>query len=99
MSYPPRTLLSHHSGGQRATVVTDGNVIVTEGVCRGRVIKLVDWLILANETKVVVVWSPPVPKETLSIKLPGDSCVVKVPLATSLSSPDILCAPEIELLE
>lgn len=52
MSYAQRTKLSYANKTECATVVTDGNVVVTAGLCRGQIMKLVDWLILADFERV-----------------------------------------------
>jgi hypothetical protein len=52
MSYSPGTKLSYADGMECATVVTNGNVIVTKGLCRSQLLKLDDWLILAASERV-----------------------------------------------
>lgn len=48
MSYTPATKLSYNNASECATVLTSGMVMVTEGLARGQMMKLEDWLILAN---------------------------------------------------
>jgi len=53
ISYTPGTKLCYNDLSERCTVITDGNVMITKGLAVGTVIKLADWLILANETEMV----------------------------------------------
>ena len=48
MAYIPGTKLCYAEWSQRCTVLTDGNVMVTKGLSSGNVLKLADWLILAD---------------------------------------------------
>jgi len=105
MPYPPKTKL-YYSMNERATVVTEGNVVVTEGLCKGHVMKLVDWLILAGDMPVhvfsiaIISDSPSSPRsplqEPLTIQLPRYIPINK-PLDRSLSTPDILAHPDVEI--
>jgi len=53
MSYYPCTQLYYHgSNPSYATVVTDGNVMITYGLGAGTIIKLADWLILSRGEKI-----------------------------------------------
>ena len=105
MSYPPKTKL-YYSESDHATVVTGGNVVVTKGLCKGHVLKLEDWLILGDmpvhvlPTSSQVIESPKSPRlpfqEPLTIQLPTYISNPK-PLDRSLSTPEILAQPEVEL--
>ena len=48
MSYAPSTKLSHTNGTARATMLTGENVMVTAGLGCGQMMKLADWIILAD---------------------------------------------------
>jgi hypothetical protein len=48
MSYAPSTKLSYNRAEECATVLTGGMVMITKGLGRGTMIKLEDWLILAE---------------------------------------------------
>jgi hypothetical protein len=52
MSYAPSTKLSHTNNTQRATVLTNENVMVTQGLGYGQMMKLADWIILADGAKI-----------------------------------------------
>ena len=52
MSYTPGTKLSHTDISCRATVLTGDNVMVTAGLGYGQMMKLADWLILADGAKI-----------------------------------------------
>ena len=52
MSYTPGTKLSHSDASRRATVLTGDNVMVTAGLGLGQMMKLADWLILADGAKI-----------------------------------------------
>ena len=53
MPYYPSTQLYHNGQNpSRATVVTDGNVMITYGLGAGTIIKLADWLILAGGAEI-----------------------------------------------
>jgi len=53
MSYYQGTQLYYHgSNPSYATVVTDGNVMITFGLGAGTIIKLADWLLLSRGEKV-----------------------------------------------
>jgi len=52
MSYTPGTKLSHTDVSCRATVLTGDNVMVTAGLGYGQMMKLADWLILADGAKI-----------------------------------------------
>ena len=52
MSYNPGTKLSYLDGGveQKATVVSNGNVMCLSGRFNNQIMKLADWLILSEGT-------------------------------------------------
>ena len=52
MSYTPGTKLSHTDSLRRATVLTGDNVMVTAGLGYGQMMKLADWLILADGARI-----------------------------------------------
>lgn len=52
MSYIPGTKLSHTDAMCRATVLTGDNVMVTFGLGFGQIMKLVDWIILADGARI-----------------------------------------------
>jgi len=64
MSYSPATKLSYSNGQQRATVLTEGNVMVTmaDGAAWRQMMRLEDWLILADGQKIQEEFIP-LPKE------------------------------------
>jgi len=61
MSYTPGTKLSHTDASRRATVLTGDNVMVTGGLGYGQMMKLADWIILADGAKIQEEFIP-VPK-------------------------------------
>lgn len=52
MSYTPGSKLSHTDATRRATVLTGDNVMVTAGLGYGQMMKLADWIILADGAKI-----------------------------------------------
>jgi hypothetical protein len=52
MSYIPGTKLSHTDATRCATVLTGDNVMVTAGLGYGQMMKLVDWIILADGARI-----------------------------------------------
>ena len=52
MPYTPGTKLSHTDATRRATVLTGDNVMVTAGLGYGQMMKLADWIILADGAKI-----------------------------------------------
>jgi hypothetical protein len=62
MSYTPGTKLSHTDATRRATVLTGDNVMVTGGLGYGQMMKLADWIILADGAKIQEEFIP-VPKD------------------------------------
>ena len=62
MSYTPGTKLSHTHALRRATVLTGDNVMVTAGLGSGQMMKLADWIILADGAKIQEEFIP-VPKD------------------------------------
>ena len=62
MSYTPGTKLSHTDATRRATVLTGDNVMVTGGLGYGQMMKLADWIILADGAKIQEEYIP-LPKE------------------------------------
>ena len=52
MSYTPGTKLSHTEATCRATALSGDNVMVTAGLGYGQMMKLADWLILADGAKI-----------------------------------------------
>jgi hypothetical protein len=67
MSYTPGTKLSHTDISCRATVLTGDNVMVTAGLGYGQMMKLADWLILADGAKIKEEF---IPLPTASASLP-----------------------------
>ena len=65
MSYTAGTKLSHTDTSCCATVLTDNNVMVTTGLGYGQMMKLVDWLILAD--------GAPIQEEFLPLPKDGDA--------------------------
>ena len=61
MSYTPGTKLSHSDAKARATVLTGDNVMVTVGLGYGQMMKLADWMILADGARIQEEYIP-VPK-------------------------------------
>ena len=53
MSYSPATKLSHSNATNKATVLTNGNVMVTLGLGVGQMMTLEDWRILADGAAIV----------------------------------------------
>lgn len=53
MSYSPATKLSHSNATNKATVLTNGNVMVTLGLGVGQMMTLEDWRILADGATIV----------------------------------------------
>ena len=72
MSYTPGTKLSHSDASRRATVLTGDNVMVTAGLGLGQMMKLADWLILADGARIQEEFIP-VPKEGAVAPLPAAS--------------------------
>jgi hypothetical protein len=62
MSYTPGTKLSHTEATRRATVLTGDNVMVTAGLGYGQMMKLADWIILADGARIQEEFIP-VPNE------------------------------------
>jgi hypothetical protein len=62
MSYTPGTKLSHTDSTRSATVLTGDNVMVTAGLGYGQMMKLADWLILADGARIQEEYIP-LPKE------------------------------------
>ncbi len=54
MSYPPSYKLASFKNNLHATILTDDKVMMTHGLGAGQIIKLADWLILANDKNVVM---------------------------------------------
>ena len=69
MSYTPGTKLSHTDATRRATVLTGDNVMVTGGLGYGQMMKLADWLILADGARIQEEFIP-VPKDGAVAPLP-----------------------------
>jgi len=69
MSYAPSTKLSHSDATARATVLTGDNVMVTRGLGAGQMMKLADWIILADGAKIQEEYIP-VPKNEAAVPLP-----------------------------
>lgn len=67
MSYTAGTKLSHTDTSCCATVLTDNNVMVTTGLGYGQMMKLADWLILADGAKIQEEF---IPLPTASAPLP-----------------------------
>ena len=66
MSYAPSTKLSHSDAKARATVLTGDNVMVTAGLGYGQMMKLADWIILADGAKIQEEYLPLPPTEVIS---------------------------------
>lgn len=62
MPYTPGTKLSHTDATRRATVLTGDNVMVTAGLGYGQMMKLADWIILADGARIQEEFIP-LPKE------------------------------------
>ena len=77
MSYTPGTKLSHTEISCRATVLTGDNVMVTAGLGYGQMMKLADWLILADGARIQEEFIP-VPKEGAVAPLPAASASLPV---------------------
>lgn len=58
MSYAPKTMLSYADGRGSATVLTEGNVMVTNGLGTGQMMKITDWIILAHGARIVEDYIP-----------------------------------------
>lgn len=56
--YAPKTMLSYADGRGSATVLTEGNVMVTNGLGTGQMMKIADWLILAHGARIVEDYIP-----------------------------------------
>ena len=72
MSYTPGTKLSHTDATRHATVLTGDNVMVTAGLGYGQMMKLADWLILADGARIQEEFIP-LPKEGAVAPLPAAS--------------------------
>ena len=84
MSYTPGTKLSHTDATRRATVLTGDNVMVTGGLGYGQMMKLADWLILADGARIQEEFIP-VPKDGAVAPLPAASAArnrLQVPLGS-----------------
>lgn len=77
MSYTPGTKLSHSDALCHATVLTCDNVMVTAGLGYGQMMKLADWLILADGARIQEEFIP-LPKEGAVAPLPAAS-VASIP--------------------
>ena len=62
MSYTPGTKISHSDATRHATVLTGDNVMVTAGLGYGQMMKMADWLILADGAPIQEEFIP-LPKE------------------------------------
>jgi len=58
MSYAPKAMLSYADDRGSATVLTEGNVMVTKGLGLGQIMKLADWIILAHGARIVEDYIP-----------------------------------------
>ena len=58
MSYAPKAMLSYADGRGSATVLTEGKVMVTNGLGLGQIMKLDDWIILAHGARIVEDYIP-----------------------------------------
>ena len=77
MSYTPGTKLSHSDALCHATVLTCDNVMVTAGLGYGQMMKLADWLILADGARIQEEFIP----------VPKDGAVAPLPTASVASIP------------
>jgi hypothetical protein len=84
MSYTPGTKLSH-TATHRATVLTGDNVMVTLGLGVGQMMKLADWLILADGAKIQEEYIP-VPKDGAAF-IPVPAASAPLPDAASDITP------------
>jgi hypothetical protein len=82
MSYTPGTKLSH-TATHRATVLTGDNVMVTLGLGVGQMMKLADWIILADGATIQEEFSP-VPKDGAAHSASGAEFI---PLPTASAAP------------
>jgi hypothetical protein len=89
MSYYQGTQLYYHGRPPSyATVVTDGNVMITGGLGAGTIIKLADWLILANGEEIHEACTP-LPPTVLNQMAEAKSVAKPVaePVAEPVSKP------------
>ena len=94
MSYTPGTKLSHTDATRHATVLTGDNVMVTAGLGYGQMMKLADWLILADGARIQEEFIP-LPKEGAAhsasgaefIPVPKEGVVAPLPAASVASIP------------
>jgi hypothetical protein len=87
MSYTPRTKLSHTDATHRATVLTGDNVMVTAGLGYGQMMKLADWIILADGARIQEEFIP-VPKDGAAHSASGAE-FIPVPTASRAPPPAI----------
>ena len=76
MPYTPGTKLSHTDSLRRATVLTGDNVMVTAGLGYGQMMKLADWLILADGAKIQEEF---IPLPAAAAPLPAASAPISAP--------------------
>ena len=96
MSYTPGTKLSHTDATRHATVLTGDNVMVTAGLGYGQMMKLADWLILADGARIQEEFIP-LPKEGAAhsasgaefIPVPKEGAVAPLPAASVAPPPAI----------
>ena len=85
MSYTPGTKLSHTDATRHATVLTGDNVMVTAGLGYGQIMKLADWLILADGARIQEEFIP-LPKEGAAHSASGAE-FIPLPAASVASIP------------
>ena len=87
MSYTPGTKLSHTDISCRATVLTGDNVMVTAGLGYGQMMKLADWLILADGARIqeefIPVPAPPPPAIGSKFRWTLDANTYRVAIMTA----------------
>ena len=85
MSYTPGTKLSHSDALCHATVLTCDNVMVTGGLGYGQMMKLADWLILADGARIQEEFIP-LPKEGAAHSASGAE-FIPLPASAPISAP------------
>jgi hypothetical protein len=85
MSYTPGTKLSHTDATRRATVLTGDNVMVTAGLGFGQMMKLADWIILADGARIQEEFIP-IPKDGAAHSASGAEFIPVPP--TEIISPE-----------
>jgi len=86
MSYTPGTKLSHSDALCHATVLTCDNVMVTAGLGYGQMMKLADWLILADGARIQEEFIP-VPKDGAAHSASGAEFIPLPAASAPISAP------------